>query len=76
MWNIAIISALSLCGSLKYRNMTDFSERRIQKSALWGTGGDTIEIWDYPYDVSVRIDDEDYERRAAFFLQTSPLRTG
>ncbi len=37
------------------------------KSALWGTGGDTIEIWDYPYDVSVRIDDEEYESEQLFY---------
>lgn len=32
------------------------------KSALWGENGECIEIWNYPHNVSVNIDDmEDYE---------------
>ena len=37
------------------------------KSALWNEGGDTLEIWDYPYDAEVRIEDDEYVSEQLFY---------
>ena len=37
------------------------------KSALWRESGDTLEIWDYPYDAEVRIEDEEYVSEQLFY---------
>ena len=37
------------------------------KSALWNEEGDSVEIWDYPYDADVRIDDEDFVSHQLFY---------
>ncbi len=37
------------------------------KSALWNENGDMLEIWDYPYDVTVQIEDEEYKSEQLFY---------
>ena len=63
------------CREIGFEPLWDFSVSRhdgffgtlYSKSALWLQSADTLEIWDYPYDVSVRIEEEEYESKQFFY---------
>ena len=37
------------------------------KSALWGEEPDALEVWDYDYDVSIQLEDEEYKSKQFFY---------
>ena len=63
------------CREIGFEPLWDFQITRhdgfygtlYSKSALWNESADVLEIWDYPYDMSIRIEDEEYESKQFFY---------
>lgn len=75
--NGAYNAYVEYCREIGYEPLWEFDKSVYEgfygtsysKSALWGEPSDAIELWDYPYDVTMNIDGEENVSSRMFFMR-------
>lgn len=75
--NGAYNAYVEYCREIGYEPLWEFDKTSYDgfygtaysKSALWRENADKIELWDYPYDITMNIDDEENVSNRMFFMR-------